>query len=297
MNATIDLRHFECAPAAPSLEAALGSCGWIQESSTRWTLVTERGIASLVQLAEHDAWRHFALSGGATPTTSQKHLLHDQYLLRGPAKFITGPGEQTICRIDALDDLTSDFGDPCADLFGGVDAHTVWARAVTAIAAGHSDEPTCHGIAEKSLAEELHRRGWSASIEDGHVVIHLQLPSIYRQLTIRRDDFGTLSLGCDLVGLTGLDDDCQRAMQLTALEANSQLPLSRLVVANTSAGSMLRAEVAFGHELIGGSFLLHSLNVMERAVAIMARAVEALRDVELARIVLSAANGNFNSSN
>jgi hypothetical protein len=74
-----------------------------------------------------------------------------------------------------------------------------------------------------------------------------------------------------------------------AHEANARLPLVRMAVVASPKCMTLRAEVSFGSALITGSLLLHSLHVFETAVGLTAREFEALRDVELARLVLSAA--------
>ena len=79
------------------------------------------------------------------------------------------------------------------------------------------------------------------------------------------------------------------AMLLFAQEANARLPLVRMAITEHSASHLLRAEVSFGTALASGSLLLHALQALEAAAGHTARELEALRNVELAQLLLRAA--------
>jgi hypothetical protein len=144
-------------------------------------------------------------------------------------------------------------------------------------------------VSAAAIVGELKQAGWSASVDDGQAVVHLQMPGVYRQLRLEHDQPAGVKLAADLIDLSDLEDECLRAILLLAQEANARLPLVRMAVAESPKCITLRAEVSFGIAQISGSLLLHALHVFESAVALTARELEALRDAELVRLVLSAA--------
>jgi hypothetical protein len=150
-------------------------------------------------------------------------------------------------------------------------------------------------VSNAQIAAELQQAGWSVSTDDNQLTVHLQLPGVYRQLTLEQNDRAGATLAVELIDLTDVADDCLHAMLLLANAANTRLPVVRMAVAESSTRITLRAEVNFGAEFIGGSYLLESLHAIENAVERTAREFEALRDVELARLVLSAAAKTFQS--
>jgi hypothetical protein len=141
---------------------------------------------------------------------------------------------------------------------------------------------------DSALADELKQAGWSASLDAGQLHVHVQLPGIYRQLTLERDAQAGVKLTSNLVNLAGLDNDVVRALTYFANAANARLPLVRMAFSGASLDRALRAEVAFGATLIPGEFLLMSLHAFETAIAHTAREMEALRDPQLARSLLAA---------
>jgi hypothetical protein len=244
-----------------------------------------------VETAQRGQWNQFQLSGGATPQSTNSRVLQDNRGLFGPAKLIARPGDCPICRLDVPEDLTGSrahsfaFGDDVVAL----DPRIAWVRAVTDLATGsiRHEKPT--PSSDDAMADELKQAGWSASVHAGRTTIHLQLPGVYRQLVLEHDQRSGVTLAVNLIELTGVADECLRAMLLLAQEANGQLPLVRLAVAESSQCAMLRAEVSFGSRLIPGAMFLQSLNVFEMVVALTAQELEALRDAELAHLVVSAA--------
>jgi hypothetical protein len=297
MNVKAESLLDEMAINEPTLEAALSACGWEQSEPTCHRLHTRSGPAFLLELPQRDRWRQFYLSGGKTPVSSNSRLLHDNHRLVGPAKLVDGPGDCSICRLDVPDDLTGTIGTTLArsDDTNMLDPHLAWAQAVSSVATYRSRRPTTRRVSNAQLAAQLQQAGWSVSADDDRLSVHFQLPGVYRQLTIEQNDRAGVTLAVELIDLTDVADDCLRAMLLLANAANARLPLVRMAVAESSTRITLRAEVNFGARFIGGSFLLQSLHAIENAVGRTARELEALRDVELARLVLSAAAKNSQS--
>ena len=254
-------------------------------------LGTKFGDALLVEFADRYTWRQFHLSGGATPQSSNDRVLQTNNRLFGPAKLIASPSNFPICRLDVPHDLTDTMGELCVyDVDAcSLNAHSAWVRTVTALATGTIRKATSGAAVDSVVAAEAKLAGWSVSADDDQTIIHLQLPGIYRQLLLEHDEWTGVKLSVDLIELTGVSDECQLAMLLFAQEANARLPLVRFAITEPSASHLLRAEVSFGTALASGSLLLHALQALEAAVGLTARELEALRNVELARLLLSAA--------
>jgi hypothetical protein len=219
-------------------------------------------------------------------------VLHENARLFGTAKLVAQPGDCSICRIDVPDDLSGSIGsgsrfDECSDDDAN-DAPIAWAHAVTALATGSILPKASAASPGAAVIAELKQAGWSASADGVELVVHVQLPGVYRQVVLTRDRHAGVTLAAELIELADLQDECLRAMLVLAQHANARLPLVRMAVADPTNGLKLRAEVGFGAALIPGSFLLHALHVIEAAIGLTARELEALRDVELARLVLSA---------
>jgi hypothetical protein len=80
-------------------------------------------------------------------------------------------------------------------------------------------------------------------------------------------------------------------MALLANEANARLPLARFAIHSRDGRATLGAEVGFGGTLVGGTWLVAALCVLETAVSLTARELESLRDTELATLLLAASGG------
>ena len=77
-------------------------------------------------------------------------------------------------------------------------------------------------------------------------------------------------------------------MNRLARAANARLPLVRLAIDEPNQPTVLRAEVHLGSVPILGAWLTVAVEVISTAVALVARELEALRDPELAQLVLAA---------
>ena len=78
-----------------------------------------------------------------------------------------------------------------------------------------------------------------------------------------------------------------RAMERVAVVANQRLPLVRFAINENSAPQYLRAEVHLGCASISSGWLAIALEVVEQAILLTARELQALRDRELAKMVLA----------
>jgi hypothetical protein len=276
--------------------SALVACGWQAEDRQTWRLVRRDGDALLTETAHRDSWRQYRLAGGAVPKSANHRVLHDNYHLFGPAKLVAQAGGQPICRLDLPDGLAGAASVWPDGELDALDAHVAWAEAVTACATGDYGQNGPASLPDQSVAEELDQAGWSTSWDDGRLHVHVQLPGVYRQLAVEHRAPAGVKLTTNLASLDELDDRCARAMLMLAMEANARLPLVRMAIDDGPEGGALRAEVGFGRALVAGDLLSASLHVLETAVAMTARVLEALRDPELARLVLAAATARDSHS-
>jgi hypothetical protein len=271
-----------------ALEAALARRGW-QPDGMGWRLPLRGGAARLEEIGRCDWWRQFQLSGGAIARIAAKRVLADNARLFGPGKWVVRPGRRPICRIDVPDELRgsarenfdSDAPDP-------LDA---WAGAATSAAIGQAESGADADARIEARVEEITEAGWSASVDNGQLHVNLETRGGYRQLALERDPVAGVKLATDLVEMQGLDDACLEAMALLANEANARLPLVRFAIHSRAGRAALGAEVGFGRTLVGGTWLVAALCVLETAVSLTARELESLRDTELATLLLAASGG------
>jgi hypothetical protein len=267
----------------------LQSLDWIRHQETGcWTLDTPHGPARLVELTEQANWRHFELRGGALRFPPPRRLFAENYQLAGPVKY-RAIGRQVACLADV----------PRAT--SGWDGHDVsmahenpwqgWSRYITRLVRGEPVEAVDEGLGAAIPLEtalgELQSAGWSASMDGGRLLVHLQLPGAYRQVRIESTVGGTC-LAVDLLDYTGVSRLSLRAMARVAQGANARIPLVRLAVDERNQPTVLRAEVHLGRMPILGAWLSSAVDVLATAVALTARELEALRDPELAQVVLAA---------
>jgi hypothetical protein len=286
------LESMLAAPAAAeqTIEAALARY-WERPSPSEWRRQTQHGECALAEIAHRDRWRQFQLSGGWIQHSDSSCVLERNAKLFGPVKLIIRPPSDAVCRVDVPETLAVGGGHTMWSdgQLQFEDAAARWAAAVTACATGERVAPRWNDDVAGAAADELKQAGWSASLDEGQLYVHLQLPGIYRQLAFERDAKTGVKLATELVELTGLDDVCIRAMKLVANEVNARLPLVRLAISGSSRRRALRAEVGFGAALIPGAMLLWSLHAFETAAALCVREFEALCVPALARLVLAAA--------
>jgi hypothetical protein len=290
MKTQVETSPKQAAAGEASLELALADAGWQFPGAATWKLKTKRGEARLEEIAHRDTWRQFELSAAALPHSTNHRLLHINHRMIGPAKFVARKHNAPVCRLDVPDELA----DAASYSFTFVaenrpKACAAWAQAVTEIATGNFASART-AVTDAAITAEIKQAGWSVADDNGHAVIHLQLPGIYRQLVVERDKCIGIRLAVNLLDLVGLSDDCLRAVSLLALAANTRLPLVRMAISKDpkSKSAKLQGEVSFGSALATGSLLRHALEVLETAVALTAREFDSLRDPELARRVVEA---------
>lgn len=273
------------------LAAALEQCGWQPAEPGRWHLRTGASQAILLFAAHRDPWRQFFLSGGAIPPTSPDRMLSDNAHLPGPAKFVLRDDRTPAVRLDisdaaatasssaayTLDHLSSEFA-----------AENRWAQAITACVNGQP-QPAAVITQPHAIIAEIKHAGRTASLEEESIHVHLQLPGIYRKVTLEVGGDGEVNLTTVLVELTEYNDVARTAVMLMVRAANQRLPLVRFVHRESEQPPSIRAEVCFGRALIPGGWLRVSLQAIEHAIALTARELEALRDPALAELVLAAA--------
>ena len=227
MNALAEQLPHQFVAEDTSVDAALVQVDWQPQGPTTWKLDTRHGDAILEEIAHRDNWRQFQLSGGGTPRPENNRVLHHNHCLRGPAKFVARTGHSPVCRLDVPDDLAGSASDPFeVGSDRGLNVCSSWVQAVTEIAAGRVRPVSsidCIGrdstsvrtsATDSAIATEIKQAGWSVALDNSQTTIHLQLPGVYRQLTLERDKRGGIRLNVNLLDLSGLDDDCLSAVSL-----------------------------------------------------------------------------------
>lgn len=279
-----------------TLESALTEAGWQQQDELSFRLQTERGDALLEQIALHDEWRHLQLSGSAAPKSKKADVLQNNVNLFGPAKFVARTKRQPICRFDVPENLSGwvTHGGDWNGALHTLDPFRGWAGVVTACVTDPRNLRRFRGsfppaADNESIAEEIRNCGWAATVDEGEIRIHMQLPGVFRQVRVEQIESTPVKVAADLVELKELSSDSLKAIDRLANEANGRLPLVRFAVKENGSNPVLRAEVHLGCALIPGAWLAASLEVIETAIALTARELEALRDPELAKHVQAAA--------
>ena len=132
------------------------------------------------------------------------------------------------------------------------------------------------------------------TLDGQRLLVHLTLPGLYQEIRVERCGSGHLLVAASLAGLAGLSAESRRAIDALAAEANARLPLVRYAVAAESQEQTLRAEVCLSSDcaLVPGGWLATAVEVVEAAVTLSAREMQALRDPELANLVLAANAAN-----
>lgn len=277
--------------AEQTIESALVDEGWREESAGHWDLDTPHGPATLTRRPQRTDWRYFHLVGGAVEVPDGRRVLHENLHLFGPAKFVASRRGGPVCRLDVPLQLTGSTRkfESTDDWMMDFEPQQAWAQAVTACAAGREVQSPEKILSGEFIVDQIRKAGWSASLDDDEVFVHMQLPGIFRQLQIEHYEPAGVKLATDLVELDGYSGESIRAVMRLAGEANSRLPLVRLAIDEDNQPRVLRAEVHLGTSLIPGAWLTSSLETIEAAIALVSRELEALRDPELAKLVLAAA--------
>lgn len=270
----------------------LAACGWQHEpASGSWRRATDRGSALLRPLDARSGWQQFELQSGYLPTPEAGGLLAANQRLYGPAKFVGGRSRPLLCRVDLPAELP-DRADPASAGFDPSmfsDPVRAWAEAVTVCATGQRAAGRVPMRLDESHVARFERDGYSASFDDDELHIHVHLPGLFREIAIREEPGLGAIVTAELLDLSGLPDGCREAAFYFAEAANDRLGLVRLAVAEEPAPGILRAMVHVGWATIPGAWLHAALEAVEAAVTLTARELAALRDRELAELVLAAA--------
>ena len=123
--------------------------------------------------------------------------------------------------------------------------------------------------------------------------MNVQVPGAFRQVRIEQQQPAGVKVAADMVSLEGWSNESKRAVTRLAQDTNKRLPLVRFALREEPQPAVLRVEVNLGDGPIPGAWLLIALEVIESAVVLVACEAEALRDPELAKLVL-AVNGGLN---
>jgi hypothetical protein len=286
---------FHFAGGNQNLEQCLAACQWESRGTGQWIRQTEQGEAVLHQIADRGDWLQFHLEGGMLPATTAAKMLTGNFRLRGPLKFVATAAGRPVCRADLPRQFPSLSADAFCDLDGGRSDDLsrqsplqTWAEAVTAaVAASQADGPPVEPPDEKIL-KLVTDAGWSASLDDGQLHVHLHLPGLFQQVYFEPAGAAGGKIAADLLMLSGVRGAWLKAALRLARAANARLPLVRLAVTEDTTPRVLRAEVCVGCAPIPGEWLLAALEAAEAAVSLVAREFQALRDPELAKLVLAA---------
>ncbi len=277
-----------------TLESALANHGWRADSvGTQWSLATPRGKAGLTDMGDRCGCHRWRLRGGAVGAPARGTALQANHRLNGPCKFVEQAQGRPICRVDVPDEVA--HGGPLGfnSTAGRGFSTTVpmfqsWAAALTQCAAGRTSDDAPAEIAPDELARELTRSGWSAQVEEDAVEVHIQLPGVFRKIHVQQQRASGAVVWTELAELEGLEPSSLEASLHLASEANTRLSLVRITHIPDARTAGLRAEVHFGRVLIP-AWLPTALEAVEATVALVARELQALRDPELAKLVLAAA--------
>jgi hypothetical protein len=273
-----------------TLDDHLEAHRWVPAGARQWTRETENGQAVLRHVGDGGDWQQFHLRGGAVrrPNANGTFVVNDR--LYGPVKFVTAPKRTPFCRAD----LPTEFSRIGRQSHGGLEDLTAsdpldaWASAITACATGQTQGLVSPSPPDDRLVERLKAAGWSASLDEGQLHVHVHRPGLFRQVCLEPQVPAGMKLAADLLPLDGGNRRCRKAVLRLARAANRRLPLVRFAVTDHGGPRRLRAEVHMGCAPIPSGWLPAALEVVEAAISLVARELQALRDRELAELVLAA---------
>jgi hypothetical protein len=278
-----------------ALQEILATAGWNPDGVGRWVHGTPRDDARLRYISSQGDWLHFLLEGGAIGSPAPKQVLAQNGRLYGPLKYVARKRREATCRADLPREFPSAGRDrrvKLSDLDGDAmqtqDPRAAWCRAITAAATGQNDPLPVMSPPDEEVVEQLCRAGWSASLDEGRLHVHLHMPGLFRQVSVEITDPPGFKVVADLMELDGVGGAWRRSVLKLARQANDRCPLVRVTLDENTSPSVLRAEVHVGCAPISGVWLPTALAVVEAAVTLTAHPMQALRDRELAELVLAA---------
>jgi hypothetical protein len=269
------------------IDKYLTNFGWHSGEGRQWKHETSHGIARLTPFPGGGNWQHFSLAGGAVDDPAFDRILVANDDLYGPAKFVPGY-KNPYCRVDLpveFDALARDCRVGLDDM-ASHDPRQAWAAAVTALATGDMAGLGTPHVPETAVFA-LREAGWSADQQDGQIDVHIHMPGLFRTIRTEPQDPPGLKVTTDLICLDGIGKSHEEAICRFAQVANERLPLARLAVDENTEPRNLRAEVHLGCASILSGWLTAALEVVELAISLTARELQALQDRELAKLVLA----------
>jgi hypothetical protein len=172
--------------------ASLAECGWQpDEPGTIWTHETPAGTAMLVWLDERADFQRFKLIGGALAGSSNSRVLGDNFTLRGPLKFVARRSCAPHCRVDVPAELEASMSERFVAIDDPLQAEPLlaWAHVITACACGQ-ELPAAAPLDPQAALEDLKRQGWSGSVDDGQLNLHLSVVGVFRKVRVEQSEQG-----------------------------------------------------------------------------------------------------------
>jgi hypothetical protein len=274
-----------------SFSAELQRVGWRQDGAGADLFSLPDGSAEIRRVADHADWECFAMCGPSMQPPARHQLLPANSRLRGPLKWVAQGGRPPWCRIDIPKQFTplGQRGWDQSDLRPTGTPSQAWAATVTAIASGRVPDGGASDLPLDKLTDGLQQAGWAASVDDGQLRIHIQMPDLYRDIRLEQHAASDVRIAATLVELSGVAALSRRAIFSFALNANSRLHLARLAVASAGRARSLRAEVALPpcSACVLSGCLVTAVEAVYTAVSLCAREMLALRDAALAELMLA----------
>jgi len=272
---------------ASGIEKYLTNLEWRPGEGRQWIHETDYGVARLTPFPGGGNWQYFSLVGGAVDAPTFDQILTANYSLYGPAKFVPG-NENPYCRVDLPVEFDALARDCCFGP-GGMASHDprrAWASALTALATGKMTELDMPQVPEAAVFA-LREADWSADQQDGQIDVHIHMPGLFRAIRTELQDLSGLKVTTDLICLDGVEKSHEKAIRRIAQVANERLPLVRMAIDENAEPRNLRAEVHIGCASVLSGWLTAALEVVDLAISLTARELQALQDRELAKLVLA----------
>lgn len=276
-------------------EEALRQYGWKQAVNhhNRFVLLGRNGPMRMRRSHVDRNWTFFTIGGRSVQPVGTT-LLHANAGLPGPWKFVAGPFGAPLLRADFPRILEIDGADDCGDrpLFDRQPSPVeAWVNDLSDfMALGNSQrEPAKESAATTAeIATYLEQRGWAAAADGDVTRVMVTLPNACRHILVEDAGRECPRIRAEMLDLAGWPAVCRRAAWELALTANTRLPLVRFSITGTDETEKLQAEVRLGTApRLPGVWLETAVESLRNAVAQCTRELAALREPELAHLVLA----------
>lgn len=278
-----------------SVEEAFRRFGWKQPAAdpSRFILIGARGPLRLRRTQVNRDWVRFSLDARHLKPEGQS-ALRANVALPGPWKLAT-TGGVTRLRADfprALQECGSAAGDwkvpamretacPVTDWVDDVSAYVI--DGTNTVRQDEGEVPSAADI-----TAYLEKCGWAAAVDGDVTRVTITLPRLFRHVTVDHAAPVGPRFRVELADLSDWPESCRRAAFLMAGSANDRLPLVRFAVTGEGPSERLVAEVRPGRTpRLPGVWCDLALTALRSAVALCARELAALREPELAQLVLA----------